>query len=70
MEDFSQEEEQIISFLERYEELMQDFKGYVDIHQHLSNKIEKIFNEIKFIENKLKEFGIQLAEFEEEDAGK
>jgi len=70
MEDLTQEEEEIISFLERYEELMQDFKGYVDIHQHLSNKVEKIFNEIKFIENKLKEVGIQLAEFENEDADK
>lgn len=48
----------------RYEELMQTYKGYIDIVSILFEKIEIIKKEIEFIEGEMKKNGIILKEIE------
>lgn len=55
-------ETEIMDLLERYEELMQGFSVCIEIHKNLSEKIDKMYKEISFIEEKLKKDGIKLKE--------
>jgi len=61
-------EEEIVEYLERYSELMAEYKGYIEIHGLLFQKIEKISKEIDHIEKAFSENGIKTKEIK--DAGK